>query len=67
MARANTEQFSQEVLDLFDRYVHGLVDRRGFLDQAAALSAGTSPEALLEALSPRFAEARQIAPDDAPR
>jgi len=64
MAGTNTEHFSQEILDLFDRYVHGLIDRRGFLEQAATLSVGTSPEAILDALNPRFAEARKVAPDD---
>lgn len=57
--------FPQEVLDLFDRYVHGLTDRRGFLDGAARFAAGGATAAgLLEALSPRFAYAQKIAGGD---
>jgi carboxymethylenebutenolidase len=65
MTRKTASDFSQEVLDLFDRYVHGIVDRRGFLEQAAKLTVGgLTAAALLDALSPRFAEAQQVAPDD---
>ena len=55
-----------EVLRLFDQYVHGMIDRRGFLAAAARFAAGGAGAAgLLAALSPRFAEARQVEPDDA--
>lgn len=58
--------FHPEVLRLFDRYVHGLIDRRGFLESAGKFAlAGTTATALLEALSPRFAEAQRVPPDDA--
>jgi carboxymethylenebutenolidase len=57
--------FPPEVLKLFDQYVHGVIDRRGFLDGAAKLAVGGLTAAgLLEALAPRFAEAQQVAPDD---
>jgi carboxymethylenebutenolidase len=57
--------FDQALLDLFDRYVHGLVDRRGFLDGAAKFAVGGVTAAmLLDALSPRFAEAQQVPKDD---
>jgi carboxymethylenebutenolidase len=58
--------FAPEVLRLFDKYVHGALDRRGFLDRAAKFAAagGVSAAALLEALSPKFAEAQQVAPAD---
>ncbi len=57
--------FDPELLRLFDRYVHGLLDRRGFLDAAARFAVGGVTAAmLLDALNPRFAEAQQIAPDD---
>ena len=57
--------FSPEVLSLFDRYVHGLIDRRGFLDGAARhATAGVSALALLEALSPCFAHAQKVSPTD---
>jgi carboxymethylenebutenolidase len=58
--------FHPEVLRLFDKYVHGLMSRRGFLKGAggyAALSGATAVE-LLDALNPRFAAAQKIAPTD---
>ena len=58
--------FHPEVLRLFDRYVHGAIDRRGFLDGAARFAAGgVSAAALLEALSPNFAAAEQVPKTDA--
>lgn len=51
---------------LFDRYVHGDLSRRGFLDQAARFAGGPAgAAALLAALSPNFAAAQQVRPDDA--
>lgn len=59
-------RFSPEVFSLFDKYVHGLITRRDFIDGASKLSvAGMSGAALLEALSPKFAQAQQVAPTDA--
>jgi carboxymethylenebutenolidase len=66
MDRKKAEDFDPEVLVLFDAYVHGAIDRRGFLDRAGkfALAAGTTAAMLLEALNPRFAEAQQVPKDD---
>jgi carboxymethylenebutenolidase len=51
---------------LFDRYVHGDLSRRGFLEQAATFAGGPAgAAALLAALSPNFAAAQQVKPDDA--
>jgi carboxymethylenebutenolidase len=60
-----TRDFQPEVMQLFDRYVHGDIDRRGFLDQAARI-AGTPAAAagLLAALSPQFAAAQVVKSDD---
>jgi carboxymethylenebutenolidase len=50
---------------LFDRYVHGDLSRRGFLEQASAFAGGPAgAAALLAALSPDFAGAQQVKPDD---
>jgi carboxymethylenebutenolidase len=55
------DDFHPEVLRLFDQYVHGGLDRRGFLDRAAKFAVGgTTAAALLEALSPKFAQAQQV-------
>ncbi|HEY4067747.1 MAG TPA: dienelactone hydrolase family protein [Burkholderiaceae bacterium] len=64
--RLTAADFAPEVLSLFDKYVHGGIDRRGFLDGAARFAVGgVSAAALLEALSPKFAQAQQVAPSDA--
>lgn len=63
--RKSVEDFDPEVLRLFDRYVHGLIDRRAFLAGAARFAVGaTTAAGLLAALSPRFAAAQQVRPDD---
>jgi carboxymethylenebutenolidase len=64
--RPKASDFDPEVLRLFDQYVHGLIDRRGFLTGAARFAVGaTTAAGLLAALSPRFAAAQQVKPDDA--
>src|SRR5882724_1446417 len=63
--RKTVSDFPPEVWSLFDSYVHGLIDRRGFLEAAARLAkGGLTAVALLEALAPRFAEAQQVPPTD---
>jgi carboxymethylenebutenolidase len=58
--------FPPEVLQLFDEYVHDVIDRRAFLDGASKFAVGgLTATALLDALNPRFAEAQKIRPDDA--
>ena len=65
MERKTAADFDQELLILFDAYVHGAIDRRGFLDRAGKYAVGGMTAAmLLDALNPRFAEAQQVAPDD---
>jgi carboxymethylenebutenolidase len=66
MTRKTANDFHPEVLKLFDGYVHGQVSRRDFLLGAgryAALS-GLTASGLLAALSPQFALAQQVKPDD---
>jgi carboxymethylenebutenolidase len=66
MERMKASDFDPEVLILFDAYVHGAIDRRGFLSKASKYAAGGMTAAmLLDALNPRFAEAQQVAKDDA--
>ena len=50
---------------LFDAYVHGALDRRGFLDKAAKYAVGGVTAAmLLDQLSPKFLEAQVVKPED---
>jgi carboxymethylenebutenolidase len=65
MERKKAGDFDQELLNLFDQYVHGQIDRRGFLDRAAKFAVGgMTAGMLLDALNPTFAEAQQVAKDD---
>ena len=65
MERKRAEDFDQDLLILFDAYVHGDIDRRGFLDKAAKFAVGgVSAAMLLDMLSPKFAEAQQVPKDD---
>ncbi len=64
--RLTADDFDQELLVLFDAYVHGDVDRRGFLRGAERFAkAGMTAAGLLAALSPDFALGQQVKPDDA--
>ncbi len=66
MPRQTAQDFDQELLILFDAYVHGTIDRRGFLEGAQKFAvAGMSAGMLLTALSPNFAQAQQVSPTDA--
>jgi len=66
MERKTAHDFDQDLLILFDAYVHGLLDRRGFLDQASRYAVGGVTAAmLLEQLSPKFAENVVVRADDA--
>ena len=65
MPRMTAHDFDQELLILFDAYVHGGIDRRTFLDRAAKFAVGGITAAmLLEQLSPKFAEAQVVRTDD---
>jgi carboxymethylenebutenolidase len=66
MQRRTAQDFDQELLILFDAYVHGQVDRRGFLDGAKRFAVGgVTAAGLLAALSPNFALGQVVSPDDA--
>ena len=66
MERKTAHDFDQDLLILFDAYVHGIIDRRSFLDQAKKFAVGGVTAAmLLDQLSPKFAEAQQVPRDDA--
>ena len=61
-----TEDFPRQVLDLFDEYVHGFIDRRGFLERCAmVVGSVAAASSVLGELSPAFAQAQKVAPDDA--
>ncbi len=51
-------EIDQRVFDLYDEYCHGRIDRRTFLAQASAVTAGGL--AMAQALLPRYAAAQTI-------
>ena len=65
MERKQAHEFPQELLDIFDLYVHGDIDRRAFLERAQRFATGAVTVAmLLESLRPNYAWAQQVAKDD---
>ncbi len=66
LERKKAGDFPQEVLKLFDGYVHGFINRRDFLDRAGKYAVGGfTAAAMLESLRPNYAFAQQVAKDDA--
>ena len=65
MQRKTAQDFDQELLILFDAYVHGAIDRRGFLAGAQKFAiGGLTAVGLLAALSPDFAIGQVVPKDD---
>jgi carboxymethylenebutenolidase len=65
MKRQTSSDFDQELLDLYDDYAHGRVDRRGFFERASRFAVGgLTVSALFEALTPNYAYAQQVPKDD---
>jgi carboxymethylenebutenolidase len=65
MERKKASDFPQELLNLFDKYVHGDIPRRDFLDGAKKFAVGgLTAAALLESLAPNYAWAQQVPKDD---
>ncbi len=65
MERKKASEFPQELLNLFDRYVHGDIQRRDFLQGAKKFAVGgLTAVGILESLRPNYAWAEQIPKDD---
>ena len=65
MERKKASDFPQELLSLFDEYVHGGLSRRAFLDRAQKFAVGgATAAALFEMLRPNYAWAVQVPKDD---
>ncbi len=66
MERKSASEYPQELLNLFDKYVHGDIDRRAFLDGAQKYAtAGITATMIWESLRPNYAWAQQVPKDDA--
>ena len=65
MERKKASDFPQELLNLFDGYVHGGISRREFLDGAQRFAVGgVTAAALFQMLKPNYAWALQVPADD---
>jgi carboxymethylenebutenolidase len=65
MERKSASDYPQELLDLFHEYQHGDINRRSFLDGAAKFAVGgLTVAAIFEGLTPNYAWAQQVPPDD---
>src|SRR6059058_1865129 len=65
MERKQASDFPQELLNLFDGYVHGGISRRAFFDGAQKFAVGgMTAAALFQMLKPNYAWAIQVPPDD---
>jgi len=65
MTRKTAADFDQELLILFDAYVHGGLDRRGFLEKAQKFAVGgVTAGMLLASLQPNFALGQVVPKDD---
>jgi carboxymethylenebutenolidase len=65
MERKTARDFPQELLDMFDLYVHGDINRREFLNRAQKFAVGgITAMMLLEQLAPNYAWAQQVPATD---
>jgi len=65
MERKTADEYPQELLNLFDTYVHGGIDRREFLAGAQKFAiGGVTAMAIWESLRPNYAWAQQVPKDD---
>src|SRR5580658_4293130 len=64
MERKTANDYPQELLNLFDTYVHGGIDRRQFLEGAQKFAVGgVTATAIWESLRPNYAWAQQVPKD----
>jgi carboxymethylenebutenolidase len=63
--KLTAKDLNPELWSIFDEYVHGFIDRRGFLDRAGKYAVGGLTAAgILELMNPKFAEAQLVPADD---
>jgi len=63
--QTTTKDLNPELWKIFDEYVHGFIDRRGFIDRASKYVVAPMTAAIaLDMMNPKFAEAQLVAPDD---
>ncbi len=66
MNRKQASDFAPQVLELYDDYAHGRLDRREYVKRLGAFAVGgLTVEALMSSLRPNYAWAQQVQADDA--
>jgi carboxymethylenebutenolidase len=61
----SNQVYDQRFLDLYDKYAHGFINRREFLDRLGSITASSAAAlAVFNALAPNYALASQVAEDD---
>jgi carboxymethylenebutenolidase len=66
MERKKASDYPQELLNLFDHYVHGEISRRDFLEGAKKFAVGgLTATAIWESLRPNYAWAEEVPKNDA--
>jgi carboxymethylenebutenolidase len=61
-----TQKMDQKIIDLYDRFTHGGMNRRQFLDRLTEVAGSSAAAvALLPLLQNNYAQAAVVAPDDA--
>jgi len=62
---SNKQVYDQRFLDLYDKYAHGFINRREFLDRLGSITASSAAAlAVFNALAPNYALASQVAEND---
>ncbi len=65
MKNVTAGDISQEMYDLYDEYVHSIIDRKKFLERLSAYAVGgLTLSSLLEFMLPNYTDKLQIQPDD---
>jgi carboxymethylenebutenolidase len=65
MKRKQASDFDPQVLELYDDYAHGRIDRRQYIKRLGAFAVGgLTVDALMSSLCPNYTWAQQIEPDD---
>lgn len=65
MKRLENADLNPEIFELFDQYVHSLINRRQFVDRLSKYAiGGITVAGILEYLAPKYASAQQVLPGD---
>ena len=60
-----TQTVPAEAIEAYNQYIHGHIDRRAFMTRINAIAAtSVAATAMVEALTPNYAAAQQVAPTD---